>query len=64
MDDDRLLRIRDVAEILATSTRTVGRLYRTGELPCVRVGPNGKQVRFLRSDVEDYIRRRRVHGPM
>ncbi|NKW16940.1 helix-turn-helix domain-containing protein [Rhodococcus hoagii] len=62
MDTDRLLRVQDVAEILATSTRTVGRLYRTGDLPCVRVGPNGKQVRFLRSDVDDYIRRRRTIG--
>ncbi|MBM4489652.1 helix-turn-helix domain-containing protein [Rhodococcus hoagii] len=62
MDDDRLLTVQDVAEILATSARTVGRLYRMGELPCVRVGPNGKQVRFLRADVEDYIRRRRTIG--
>jgi excisionase family DNA binding protein len=48
----RLLRVREVAAMLAVSTPTVWRLVRAGELRAVRVGGS---TRFLQSDVESLI---------
>ena len=45
MNEQQLLRQRDVAEILAVSTRTVARLIASGELPSVKFGEKKTSVR-------------------
>jgi len=44
LEGGRLLTLREVAEYLAVSERTVRRLVAAGELPCLRVG---SQIRFV-----------------
>lgn len=56
-DADRtLLRPEEVAEILRLSRRTVIRMARDGEIPCIRIG---RLVRFERADVERWLRQQR-----
>lgn len=52
--DHRLLRAREVAELLRVSTMTVYRLIGTGELVATRVGHS---YRIYESDVRDYLAR-------
>ena len=52
--EPRLLRVREVATLLAVSEPTVWRLTHAGELTRVRVGGS---TRFLLSDVESLVRR-------
>ncbi len=44
----------ELAELLRVSVRTVDRMIAAGEIPVRRV--RGKAVRFLRSDVEQYLK--------
>lgn len=44
----------ELAELLHVSVRTVDRIIAAGEIPVRRV--RGKAVRFLRSDVEQYLK--------
>ena len=52
---DKLLKLDEVAELLAVSPRTVRRLAGRG-LPAVRVG---RILRFFRQDVERFVAGRR-----
>ncbi|NKS74706.1 excisionase family DNA-binding protein [Rhodococcus hoagii] len=52
MMNDQLLTVVQVAERLAVSPRTIGRMYRTGEIPYVRV--RGR-VLIKSTDIEKYI---------
>jgi len=54
MTADEILEVKDVAQILKVSTRTVIRLAERGELTAFKVGD---LWRFRRSDVDDYIAR-------
>jgi excisionase family DNA binding protein len=54
MTADEILEVKDVAQILKVSTRTVIRLAERGELTAFKVGD---LWRFRRSDVNDYIER-------
>lgn len=48
-----LLTIKDVAERLAVTTKTVQRLYRKNEFPpIVKIG---RLVRFTEEDIDNYI---------
>lgn len=49
---DQLLRLRDVAELLALSEPTVRRLAKNGALPSVRIGA---AIRYRQSDVRRLI---------
>jgi excisionase family DNA binding protein len=49
---DRLLMVREVAELMRVSNMTVYRLIKAGDLPALRVGKN---FRIRRSDVECYL---------
>ncbi len=51
----RLLRPRDVAEILQVHPSTVYRLARRGAIKCVTIPP--KTLRFEASDIEEFIKR-------
>lgn len=44
----------ELAELLRVSVRTVDRMIAAGEIPVRRV--RGRAVRFLRSDVERYLK--------
>ena len=48
------LTVRDVADLLKVSEKTVRRLQSRGDLPSFRVGT---QVRFRRTDIEDWVDR-------
>ena len=52
----RLLSIKEVAQLLHVSDRTVKRRIAEGELAGHKVG---HQWRLAKTDVEDYLRRRR-----
>lgn len=53
---DPLLRPEEVARMLGVRRSSVYEYVRTGRLPHVRVG---RHLRFLREDLEDWIRRQR-----
>lgn len=53
-----LLTVRELAELLGISTRSVHRLLSAGELTAVRVG---QRLRFDPSDVRVYLDRHREH---
>jgi excisionase family DNA binding protein len=56
---DRLLMVREVAELMRVSNMTVYRLIKAGDLPALRVGKN---FRIRRSDVEAYLGGRSFSG--
>jgi excisionase family DNA binding protein len=56
---DRLLMVREVAELMRVSNMTVYRLIKAGDLPAIRVGKN---FRIRRSDVEGYLGDRSYGG--
>jgi excisionase family DNA binding protein len=53
---ERLLRKREVAELLGVSTRTVSRLAERGEIDVVRIG---RGARYRADDVRSLIERSR-----
>jgi excisionase family DNA binding protein len=57
--DEPLLTPADAAGLLSVRTSWVYEAVRTRRLPCVRVG---KHVRFLRSDLEGWVREQRDSG--
>jgi excisionase family DNA binding protein len=50
----RLLRVREVAEVMRVSTMTVYRLIQAGELVATRVG---RSYRIWQHDVDTYLSR-------
>lgn len=54
------LTTEEVLSCLKVTPRTIYRLIRAGELPAVRVG---RQWRFRRADLENWLRAREVGGP-
>ena len=52
--DQRLLTVREVADVMRVSTMTVYRLIKTGSLPATRVG---RSYRIWEGMVEDYLAR-------
>ena len=56
---DRLLMVREVAELMRVSNMTDYRLIKAGDLPAIRVGKN---FRIRRSDVEGYLGDRSYGG--
>ena len=54
MASEEILDVKDVANILKVSTRTIIRLAERGELVAFKIGD---LWRFRRSDVDDFIRR-------
>ena len=57
INEDRLLRPEEVAGILRLSKPRIYQLAKSGMLPFLRFG---KSVRFLESDVYDFIRSQRI----
>ena len=53
-EPETLLRIKEVAEALKVSTKTVRRLISLGEIPAVWIGGSS---RVLQSDLDQYIKR-------
>jgi excisionase family DNA binding protein len=52
--ENRLLRVREVADVMRVSTMTVYRLIRAGELQAIRVGHS---YRIAQRDVDAYLLR-------
>ena len=57
----KLLTIREVADALQVSERTIRRLVNRGDLVGFKVGDRG-QVRVKSEDLEAYLERQRVHA--
>lgn len=55
--NQRLLRPRQAAEMLAISERTVWELTNRGDLPCIRLG---RSVRYDPADLADWIERKKI----
>jgi excisionase family DNA binding protein len=53
--DNRLLRVREVADVMRVSTMTVYRLIHAGELTAARVGHS---YRIAQREVDSYLLRR------
>ena len=55
--EKKLLRIADVLEMTSISRSTLWRLVKAGRFPApLKVGgPNGRAVRWLREDIEEWI---------
>lgn len=51
-DQQRLLTVREVAELMRVSNMTVYRLIRGGELPATRVG---RSYRVWEQDIDTYL---------
>lgn len=54
-----LLTAADAAALLSVRPSWIYEAVRDGRLPCVRVG---RHVRFLRSDLEEWVRAQRAPG--
>lgn len=52
--EQRLLRVREVADVMRVSNMTVYRLIRSGELVATRVG---RSYRIWEGDLKAYLRR-------
>jgi excisionase family DNA binding protein len=62
---ERLLRARDVAELLGLEVGTVLDYFERGELPGFRLGgPVGRPVRFRLSEIEEWLETRCRVGNM
>jgi len=59
MEEERLMRIEEVANYLRVSQSTVFRIMRSGELPSVKFSAK-KFTRIKRSDLMDYVERHTV----
>ena len=51
--------IREVADYLGVSERTVRTWVKAGDLPVIRLGPSGKLVRIAADDLNAYVTERR-----
>jgi excisionase family DNA binding protein len=54
------LTTEEVLGYLKVNPRTIYRLIRSGELPAIRIG---RQWRFRRSDLDDWLERQRSMAP-
>jgi excisionase family DNA binding protein len=57
----KLLTLREIAESLQVSERTIRRLVNRGDLAGFKIGYRG-QVRVKSEDLEAYLERQRVHA--
>ena len=53
-----LLTQQEVAKLLHVSTKTLQKLRRSGELPCIRLSHNC--LRYERAEVEKFIEKRKA----
>jgi excisionase family DNA binding protein len=56
----KLLKANEVAEVLRISKAQAYRLMRTGELKCVRFGP--QTVRVRKDDLTEFIKENLIYG--
>ena len=56
----RLLTLREAAERLSISQRTLRRMISRGALPVVRLGTDGKSDRIAEVALENYIKRKTI----
>lgn len=59
---DKLLSVKEVAEILSVNPMTVYRLVETGELPHVRIG--SRTIRISREALDAYTQPKETKGPV
>jgi excisionase family DNA binding protein len=54
--------VKDAAERIGVSVKTVMRLVDTGSIPIYRIGPGGRLRKFAEEDVIAYLRKCRKIG--
>jgi excisionase family DNA binding protein len=54
--DVRLLTVKEAAEMLSLSERTIQRYLKSGELSCVRLG---RSVRIELKDLEEFVEKKK-----
>ncbi len=62
---ERLMKIKEVSELLQISPKTIYNWVHYGYIPHFKVGQRGKAkaaVRFRESDIEQWLKRRRQSG--
>jgi excisionase family DNA binding protein len=57
----RFIKTEEVLDCLKVTPRTLYRLIRTGQLPAVRVG---RQWRFRKQDLENWLTAQKAPGPL
>jgi len=57
MNEDKLLKVAEVAEKLRVHPAMVGHYLRDGTIPGVRIGNGRGQWRVKESDLENYLRK-------
>lgn len=55
---EKLLTLKEVAEILRVSTKTVQRIVKRAELAAVKLGDGRSPLLFRSADLDNYINRR------
>jgi excisionase family DNA binding protein len=58
---DRLLNVREVAELLGLSAGTIYHLVSQRRIPCVRLG--ARCLRFRESEIQDFIKKLAASAP-
>jgi excisionase family DNA binding protein len=58
--EERLLTIKEVAELLRVAEATVYRLVKRGDLPAIK--PSAKITRFRKSDIEAFLNKYTTRG--
>ncbi|MDF3312269.1 helix-turn-helix domain-containing protein [Rhodococcus sp. T2V] len=56
-----LLTVRDTAQMLSVSEKTVQRMYRSGEIAYVRIGRSRRYIRIPADEVNKWVRLRLRH---
>ncbi len=54
-----MLTVTDVAKMLTTSDRAIYRLVNADQIPYLRVGYQGKTIRFIEEDIKGWMEQKK-----
>jgi excisionase family DNA binding protein len=54
-DDSPLMTVRELGDYLNITMSTVYKMVSRGEIPVVRLGPNGRTLRFRREQIKAWL---------
>ena len=52
----KLLKVRDIAELLGICDGSVYEMVAKGRIPCIRIGSRGRTIRFDPEQIEEYVK--------
>jgi excisionase family DNA binding protein len=59
LKEQPLMTVRELADYLSITESTVYKMVNRQEIPSVRLGQNGRTLRFRREEIEAWLRNRR-----